>query len=49
MGLLMGMLGGYRALGGRNAAFRKNEFIKWPCVDGRCFREDRFPERKLIP
>ena len=48
LGVLMSLLGGYRALGGRNAAFRENGCSKWPCVDGRCFREDGFPMRKFI-
>ena len=48
LGVLMGLMGGYRALGGRNAAFREKELLKGPCVDGRCFREDGFPKRKLI-
>ena len=30
MGLLMGLMGGYRALGGRNVAFKEEEFPKWP-------------------
>ena len=31
LGVSMGLLGGYRALGGRNVAFREKEFPKWPC------------------
>ena len=41
MDVLMGLLGGYWALGGRNDAFRNNEFPKRPCVDGRFFRHGR--------
>ena len=33
MGVLMGLLGGYRALKGKNVAFRADEFPKMPSVE----------------
>ena len=45
LGMLMGLLGGYQEM---QLSGKKSFLNMAMSVDGRCFKEDGFPKRKLI-